>query len=384
MNVIKWDPKKTLQLFIAAIAVICLLYIVIPGKSRKHQLVKPKYKVRHKLSYWHEQILKNDTLFRLVTDQEFLHPKSQDAFKKYFRPSKYVDDNRGKFKAIALKDFNINEDVIVYLHIQKVGGTVFNGHLINDLDKGFDCHCTKHVVMNPCHCKNKAGNIWLFSWFTVGWPCGLHADWTMMHECVDKEMNKLEGIKRHRRYFYIALLRDPISRYLSEWQHQRLGQHWEEAKLKCGGQSVGKFDVYPCFQEHWKECTLNEFMNCRDNLATNRQTRMLADLTLSDCYKRRTQFTLLERAESRLKSSMDNIQTLPFFGLTERQTETQHLFEKTFGLKFNKRFESLNDNEEEDMISEDEFVNIMKFIELDMQLYLFAGELFKERLRQSI
>jgi len=184
------------------------------------------------------------------------------------------------------------------------------------------------------------------------------------------------------RYFYIALLRNPVSRYLSEWQHQRRGQHWEEGRIKCGGRVVSKFDVQPCFYDTWADCTLNEFMDCRHNMATDRQTRMLADLTLSDCHNRRSKMPILDRAESRLRSAKENLHSMPFFGLTEHQLQTQHLFEKTFKLNFKKNFVNLNDNEEEDMISEDEFVNLMKYIELDMQLYLYASQLFKERMRK--
>ncbi|XP_052216167.1 heparan-sulfate 6-O-sulfotransferase 1-A-like isoform X3 [Dreissena polymorpha] len=382
MNVIQWDRRRTQQLIVAVVILCLVLYFLLPTGSTRRSPYAPTYKVRHKLSHWHTEIQKNDTLFKLVTEQKFLHPDSSAAFKQYFRPQ--VSLNKLDLKKDAdLKDFNIDVDVIVYLHIQKVGGTTFNNHLINDLDKGFNCGCTKDVITNPCLCKNKNGYIWLFSWFTVGWPCGLHADWTMLHECIDTAMNDLEEQTRKRRYFYITLLRDPVSRYLSEWQHQRLGQHWEDAKLQCGGKRVELFDIRPCFYDTWHGVSLDEFMECRDNLAVNRQTRMIADLTKSNCYYRRG-ITPEKRAEVQLESAKQNLQQMPFFGLTERQTETQHLFEKMFGRKFKTSFTYLNDAEEEDMISEDEFVHLMQHIELDMQLYLYAAELFKEKLRTVI
>ena len=41
-----------------------------------------------------------------------------------------------------------------------------------------------------------------------------------------------------------------------------------------------------CFDgEDWSEVTLEEFLSCDHNLAFNRQTRMLADLSLVGCYK---------------------------------------------------------------------------------------------------
>ncbi|KAH3755639.1 hypothetical protein DPMN_190339 [Dreissena polymorpha] len=110
---------------------------------------------------------------------------------------------------------------------------------------------------------------------------------------------------------------------------------------------------------------------------------MIADVTKSKCYYRRG-ITPEKRTEAQLESAKQNLQQMPFFGLTERQTETQHMFEKTFGRKFKTSFTYLNDAEEEDMISEDEFVHLMQHIELDMQLYLYAAELFKEKLRTVI
>jgi len=96
----------------------------------------------------------NDTLFKMVTNQEFVHPNSQEAFKTYFRPPSSSGLHvSGNFAGPELQDFDINNDVIVYLHIQKVGGTVFNRHLLDDLDKGFDCGCTRDVVTNPCYCR---------------------------------------------------------------------------------------------------------------------------------------------------------------------------------------------------------------------------------------
>jgi len=37
--------------------------------------------------------------------------------------------------------------------------------------------------------------------------------------CVDQELDKNEGETTKRRYFYITLLRSPISRYLSEFRY---------------------------------------------------------------------------------------------------------------------------------------------------------------------
>lgn len=42
--------------------------------------------------------------------------------------------------------------------------------------------------------------------------CGLHADFTELTACVGGELDRHEGSAVHRRYFYITLLREPVSR----------------------------------------------------------------------------------------------------------------------------------------------------------------------------
>lgn len=339
-------------------------------------------KVRHPVSHYLSQAAKNDTFFYSVIHQKFQNAGTALALQKYLRPNEYSNalDIIAKEKDLP-SSFEIENDVFVYLHIQKVGGTVFNDHLISDLILEKPCTCEKDVLTNPCYCKTKQGNIWLFSWFTVGWPCGLHADWTMLHECVDKAMNELEGKQRQRRYFYITLVRDPVSRYLSEWQHQKRGEHWEDAKLRCDGKRVSLFEVRPCFQDTWEGVTLDEFMECQDNLATNRQTRMLADLTQSGCYKKSKE---IDKDTLRLKSAKENLEQMAFFGLTMYQKETQKLFEKTFNMKFKIDFRRLDDDTGDILVSEDEFLRMMKYIELDVQLYIHAKDLFLQNVRTLV
>jgi len=82
------------------------------------------------------------------------------------------------------------------------------------------------------------------------------------------------------RYHYITILRDPVKRYLSEWKHVQRGATWKDAKLFCNGRSATKDEVDFCYNgTDWSGVKLDEFLNCEDNLARNRQTRMLANLT---------------------------------------------------------------------------------------------------------
>lgn len=89
--------------------------------------------------------------------------------------------------------FDMNaHDVMVFLHIQKTGGTSFGRHLVRDLDLKRPCTC--HRKRKRCYCfrPNSTEN-WLFSRYSTGWKCGLHADWTELTNCVDAELDKNEG-----------------------------------------------------------------------------------------------------------------------------------------------------------------------------------------------
>lgn len=58
-------------------------------------------------------------------------------------------------------------------------------------------------------------------------------------------------------------------------------------------------------------------MECPYNLATNRQTRMLADLSMVGCYN--STLSKVDRHRLMLASAKHNLQFMPFFMLTEYQ-----------------------------------------------------------------
>lgn len=95
--------------------------------------------------------------------------------------------------------FDMNgHDVMVFLHIQKTGGTSFGKHLVKDLDLQRPCTCQRKRKRCYCFRPNRNEN-WLFSRYSTGWKCGLHADWTELTSCVDSELDKNEGDKVKRR-----------------------------------------------------------------------------------------------------------------------------------------------------------------------------------------
>merc|ERR1719318_2548735 len=214
---------------------------------------------------------------------------------------------------------------MVFLHIQKTGGTTFGKHLVQDIDLARPCLCHRRrnrLNRRKLHCDCFRPGIqdrnWLFSRYSTGWKCGLHPDWTELTSCVDKYLVGLEGGLVDRRYFYITFLRDPVDRYLSEWRHVQRGATWKTAELRCGNQSWS--EILPkCYEDDptdeygeysdWSGVEIAEFIACQDNLAANRQTRMLADLELVHCYNK-TAMDQVKRDTIMLNSAKANIEKI--------------------------------------------------------------------------
>ncbi|XP_042190677.1 heparan-sulfate 6-O-sulfotransferase 3-B [Callorhinchus milii] len=299
------------------------------------------------------------------------------------------DDNPAKFTAkFNFTDgdlrryvrFNIKgNDVIVFLHIQKTGGTTFGRHLVRNIQLEQPCDCQPGQKKCTCHRPGKK-ETWLFSRFSTGWSCGLHADWTELINCVPAVMDKKEVQKSHRNFYYITMLRDPVSRYLSEWRHVQRGATWKASLHMCDGRTPTQDELPTCYiGDDWSGCTLQEFMNCPYNLANNRQVRMLADLSLVGCYNLSI-MTENRRNEILLHSAKNNLKDMAFFGLTEFQRKTQYLFERTFHLKFISPFTQFNSTRAASVeLNEQTRKRIEQLNFLDVQLYDYAKDLFLQR-----
>jgi len=274
------------------------------------------------------------------------------------------------------KSFRIlSEDLLVMLHIQKTGGTTFEKHLVNDLNIDFPCSCNEDK--RRCSCPRSprpsdgdllANSTWLFSRFSTGWACGLHADWTMLNRC----------LSNHRNLFFVTFLRHPIERFISEFRHVQRGATWKAAKNHCKSH-----DTHYCYSNrpNWSNVSLEEFLDCPYNTAFNRQTHMLADYNQIQCDKPGySHITFWD--DVILSTAMKNLESTAFFGLCEQQRISQSLFEKTFRLRFKSNFEQSLDNKTRNLV-QDLPVHIRKRIEssnrLDMKLYDFAKELFGRR-----
>ena len=135
--------------------------------------------------------------------------------------------------------------------------------------------------------------------------------------------------------------------------------------------------------EDWEGVSLDEFVACPFNLANNRQTRMLADLTLVDCYNRSAFANPAERDRIVLHSAMANLRSMVFFGLTERQVDSQHLFEHLFKIHFAEDFVQRNSTHAESVnVTERQMRSIELRNDLDIRLYRYALRLFDERVQR--
>lgn len=279
-------------------------------------------------------------------------------------------------------DFDIKgDDLIVFLHIQKTGGTTFGRHLVRNIQLEQPCECRVGQKKCTCHRPGKR-ETWLFSRFSTGWSCGLHADWTELTSCVPAVVDGKRDarLRPSRNFHYITILRDPVSRYLSEWRHVQRGATWKASLHVCDGRPPTSEELPSCYTgDDWSGCPLKEFMDCPYNLANNRQVRMLSDLTLVGCYNLSV-MPEKQRNKILLESAKSNLKHMAFFGLTEFQRKTQYLFEKTFNMNFISPFTQYNTTRASSVEIDEE---IQKRIEelnfLDMELYSYAKDLFLQR-----
>ncbi|XP_066505182.1 heparan-sulfate 6-O-sulfotransferase 2 isoform X2 [Hoplias malabaricus] len=284
-------------------------------------------------------------------------------------------------------DFNIKgDDVIVFLHIQKTGGTTFGRHLVRNIQLERPCECRAGQKKCTCYRPGRRES-WLFSRFSTGWSCGLHADWTELTNCVPSLMSNREPSEtqtRPRNYYYITILRDPVWRYLSEWRHVQRGATWKASLHMCDGRAPTLAELPSCYPgDDWSGCSLEEFMACPHNLANNRQTRMLADLSLVGCYNL-SAMSDSQRGAVLLNSAKRNLRRMAFFGLTEYQRKTQYLFERTFRLAFIAPFTQLNGTRAASVdVAAETQQRIRELNRWDVELYEYAKDLFLQRFQYA-
>uniref|UniRef100_A0A1I8AW96 Heparan-sulfate 6-O-sulfotransferase n=1 Tax=Steinernema glaseri TaxID=37863 RepID=A0A1I8AW96_9BILA len=353
-----------------------------------------------------------------------------------YKPSFYNRRNLSFNKILENNQYRFNiygKDVLVFLHIQKTAGTSFERFLVNKLDVVRPCSCRAAKKRCNCyrpHSQNEVMKrwtcivtlthlflfflvnhllvlscfeVWLFSRYSTGWVCGLHADYTelFVSGCVDNALDKKEGLEPRRqsllnddsdhlgvhskrRYFYTTFLREPISRFISEYRHVHRGATWLASRHMCNGRPPTPEELPMCFDPEigWDGLSLDEFLNCPYNLAFNRHTRMLADLTLVNCYNTKG-MDATTRDKVLLESAKTNLRNMAFFGIKERMQESQWMFENIFQANFTASLSEWNKSKSHDTaVTPEQLERIKRSNHLDIELYKYAVKLFDKRLRK--
>merc|ERR550519_2994899 len=167
----------------------------------------------------------------LLTDQEEIRSSPTLPQLDFIQP-----ENMITFRDILEENFQFDyagNDVMVFLHIQKTGGTTFGKHLVKDIDLSRPCQCHRgrwgtnkqfYTKKLRCDCfrpGKQQKKQWLFSRYSTGWKCGLHPDWTELVSCVDDYLKGLEGLRPPERRLQTHLRRSPPQR--QEVRHRLAG-----------------------------------------------------------------------------------------------------------------------------------------------------------------
>lgn len=83
-----------------------------------------------------------------------------------------------------------SDDLFVFIHIQKTGGTTFEGNIVNHLQMKNPCKCQGP---RRCTCNTPSNTTWLLGRFSGAWPCSTHNDWTELEECLGGKLQNLEN-----------------------------------------------------------------------------------------------------------------------------------------------------------------------------------------------
>ena len=180
------------------------------------------------------------------------------------------------------------------------------------------------------------------------------------------------------------MLRDPYNRYVSEYLHIKRGAMWPTDKIGCPAQ-IGKIrNISLCHPQklNWKDVTLQEFIDCPYNPATNRQAWMLADLEAIGCDKLATLKGLKLDAVI-LESAKKTLEKIHYFTLLDRREGTHITMKQAFGLQY--QAEQVNADRKtsaevhRDVISETQESQIRILNGMDTELYNFASALYNKR-----
>ena len=368
-------------------------------------------------------------------------------------PSSYLElvDPRELKEAVQVPFDPYGTDTMVYVHVQKTGGSEFLEHLVmaqmplervrlgNDSGElpepepslqaiplcrtspigGWlrkDGHLANgpgvmiHHELCPRDWDDRFGDTWLVSEKTTAWSCGVHPFYTDFNKCLQnatafnqyvakRYKRRVMRLSKENHFHYVVILRHPLLRYISEYLHVLRGACWPRRTGSCSssGATRKKFifpDRLKCkkdiVKKFAKNMTLEKFANSTNSWSINRMTLSLAtDYKLVNCWDKK-ECSREQRDQQLLTSAKSNLRNFSYFGLNEFIAESGTLFEKTFGMVLKNPIQTqpFNVSRAGQLIGSITFEDnstykkVVRNNLLDLELYEYALELFRTRLRK--
>lgn len=310
------------------------------------------------------------------------------------------------------------KETFVHVHMQKTGGSQFS-RLLLSLDVPFPCRHLSGRLFEPnfkvfgpgsFRCRGKSAgkrleDDFLLSRYSIGWPCGVHASFHRLVQCVPQKLKR-------RKLLYISNLRHPVERVVSEYFHGIEGwadnlhgdtKHWplpvdffcngtkrDGFPGGCNGMQAG-FGLFPLNQEEMsrnraeperssgmqgRRISLFDYLLCPATYKNNRQTKMLA--LNQSCVPVNGSLN----REELVRSAIGALIALDFFGIAERMRESQLLFEFTFGVRFKVKASASKKTPYRQYLHPAQVRMIEQLEDMDMAVYNAAKHIFQRRLAE--
>lgn len=248
---------------------------------------------------------------------------------------------------------DFSRDSFVFMHIQKTSGTYWidemKKNLLARIDKNSDnwrpvCSVIKYAKnkeRTACLLRKSRLIAEVYWHSSDSFNCDIHAGLSELQNCLKRDRIP------HGNNHFLTILRDPLERYISEFEHVKRGATWSKAVRECTKERIYSKTCYQGAKD-WANVTWNNFLTCEYNLANNRQVRMLANYneigcSSLQCFSEKFDCNTNLKAEldeKMLESAKKSLLSFTFFGLTEYQHLSFLLFEKVFDnqLKFRESF----------------------------------------------
>ena len=112
-----------------------------------------------------------------------------------------------------------------------------------------------HHELCPRDWEQPYGDTWLVSEKTTAWACGVHAFYTDFKKCLQnqsrfnlywrRDKRKVMRLGDHNRFHYVVILRHPLLRYISEYLHVSRGACWAREE-KCSKKGIITWRQFKC------------------------------------------------------------------------------------------------------------------------------------------